>query len=161
MGIRTSKYYSWPYEVCVSTHTIKEERLPAVRRGCGLRGRIVSLHAVRVAMATGQFAECQSANFFCVVASLPIECQSAVFESMMRVTLQTEPMIYLWLFRVLTISSLMLGTDGIVEIVELQSIGKRRYNRSSHTHTILLFVFIHFFLINKKTPFLVNTCDDP
>ena len=52
-------------------------------------------YVIGVAMAAGQFAKCQSDDFFCVCANLPSECHSADFDSLEHATLLTaKPMLY-------------------------------------------------------------------
>ena len=64
---------------CEHTHTVKEETLRAVGRGCGLthtflRGRIISLHVVLRMCGYGYSPLCRvllCRAFLCVRASLP------------------------------------------------------------------------------------------
>ena len=71
---------------CEHTHTVEEETMCSSswvwghsylskRQNCFF----YMPYIIAVTMATGQLAECQSAAFFCMCASLQIKCRSAEF----------------------------------------------------------------------------------
>ena len=71
---------------CEHTHTVEEETMCSLswvwghsylskRQNCFF----YMPYIITVTMATGQLAECQSAAFFCMCASLQIKCRSAEF----------------------------------------------------------------------------------